>query len=126
MFRPSIRRSALAELLVVSAILALLLSIAVPRYLRGVEQSRETVLRANLALTRHMLDKFHEDNGKYPDKLDDLVSRGYLRAVPLDPVTDSNKTWIVVAPPTPGRGSVFDVRSGAPGSALDGTAYGDW
>jgi general secretion pathway protein G len=116
----------LVELLVVMAIVALLLSIAVPRYMHSVEKSRETVLRANLALTRQMLDRFYDDNGKYPDALDDLVSNRYVRSVPQDPITGSNSTWVVVAPPAPATGAVFDVHSGAPGNALDGSAYGEW
>lgn len=127
MFRQRIYRGfTLIELLVVMAIIALMLSIAVPRYMRSVEQSRETVLRANLALTRHMLDKFYEDNGKYPDALDDLVSNKYLRRLPEDPITGSNTSWIVVAPKDAGQGAVYDIRSGAAGTGLDGTAYGDW
>jgi general secretion pathway protein G len=120
------RAFTLVELLVVMAILALLLSIAVPRYMRSVEQSRETVLRANLALTRHMLDKFYEDNGKYPELLDDLVSNKYLRSLPQDPITGSNNSWIVVRPQAADEGAVYDIRSGATGTALDGTSYGDW
>jgi general secretion pathway protein G len=116
----------LVELLVVMAILALLLAIAVPRYMNSVEKSREAVLRANLALTRQMLDKYFEDNGRYPDGLDHLVRQQYLRAIPQDPITGSSATWVVVAPPEPVQGAVFDVHSGAPGNALDGTAYGDW
>ncbi len=116
----------LVELLVVMAILALLLSIAVPRYINSVEKSREAVLRANLALTRQMLDKYFEDNGRYPDALDYLVRRQYLRAVPQDPITGSSATWVVVAPAEPAQGGVFDVHSGAPGNALDGSAYGEW
>jgi general secretion pathway protein G len=116
----------LVELLVVMAIVALLLSIAVPRYMHSVEKSRETVLRANLALTRQMLDRFYDDNGKYPDALDDLVSNRYVRSVPQDPITGSNSTWLVVAPAAPATGAVFDVHSGAPGNALDGSAYGEW
>lgn len=120
------RAFTLVELLVVMAILALLLSIAVPRYMRSVEQSRETVLRANLALTRHMLDKFYEDNGKYPDALDDLVSNKYLRSLPTDPIAGGNTSWIVVRPQAADQGAVYDIRSGAAGTALDGTSYGDW
>jgi general secretion pathway protein G len=120
------RAFTLVELLVVMAILALLLSIAVPRYMRSVEQSRETVLRANLALTRHMLDKFYEDNGKYPDALDDLVSNKYLRSLPTDPIAGGNTSWIVVHPQAADQGAVYDIRSGAAGKALDGTSYGDW
>lgn len=116
----------LVELLVVMAILALLLSIAVPRYMNSVEKSREAVLRANLALTRQMLDKYFEDTGRYPDALEHLVRQQYLRAIPQDPVTGSSATWVVVAPPEPAQGGVFDVHSGAPGNALDGSAYGEW
>ncbi|MDB5935175.1 MAG: type secretion system, GspG-like protein 2 [Massilia sp.] len=116
----------LVELLVVMAILASLLTIAVPRYMNSVEKSREAVLRANLALTRQMLDRYFEDNGKYPDGLDSLVTRQYLRSIPQDPITGSNATWVVVAPAEPDNGGVFDVHSGAPGNGLDGSAYGEW
>ncbi|TFW32302.1 type IV pilin protein [Massilia horti] len=127
MLRPRIHRAfTLVELLVVMAIVALLLSIAVPRYMHSVEQSRETMLRANLALTRHLLDQFYEDNGKYPDALDELVSKKYVRRLPIDPVTGSSATWVPVAPPDPAQGAVFDVHSGAPGNGLDGTPYGQW
>jgi general secretion pathway protein G len=127
MLRPRIYRAfTLVELLVVMAIVALLLSIAVPRYMHSVEQSKETMLRANLAMTRHLLDQFYEDNGKYPDKLDELVSKKYLRRLPVDPVTGSSGTWVPVAPPDPAQGAVFDVHSGAAGSGLDGTPYGEW
>jgi general secretion pathway protein G len=116
----------LVELLVVMAIIALLLSIAIPRYMNSVEKSREAVLRANLSLTRQMLDKYYEDNGKYPDALDNLVSSKYLRGLPQDPVTGSSATWVIVAPAASDQGAVYDIRSGAPGNALDGSAYGDW
>ena len=125
--RPRIRRGfTLVELLVVLAIVALLLSIAVPRYVNRVERSKETMLRANLALTRHLLDQFYEDNGKYPDALDDLVNNKYMRRLPIDPVTGSSSTWILVPPPEPAQGAVFDVHSGATGNGLDGTPYGEW
>ncbi|MBU0594318.1 MAG: prepilin-type N-terminal cleavage/methylation domain-containing protein [Gammaproteobacteria bacterium] len=116
----------LVELLVVMAVIALLLSIAVPRYFSSVEKSREAVLRENLSLTRQALDKYYGDNGKYPDNLDQLVSGKYLRSLPLDPVTDSNATWVIVAPEVPEKGGVFDLKSGAAGHARDGTEYKDW
>jgi general secretion pathway protein G len=116
----------LVELLVVMAIIALMLTIAVPRYMNSVERSREAVLRANLALTRQMLDKYFEDNGKYPDGLEELVDKHYLRTIPQDPITGSSGTWVIVAPAVADQGGVADVHSGASGSALDGSAYGVW
>ncbi|MBS4095541.1 MAG: prepilin-type N-terminal cleavage/methylation domain-containing protein [Sulfuricella sp.] len=116
----------LVELLVVMAIIAMLLSIAVPRYYNSVDKAREAVLRENLALTRQALDKYYGDNGKYPDALDMLVTKKYLRSVPFDPLTDSTATWVIVSPDGPEKGMVFDIRSGAPGVARDGSEYKDW
>jgi general secretion pathway protein G len=116
----------LIELLVVMAIIALLMTIGVPRYFRSVELSREQVLRANLAVTRHVLDKYYEDQGIYPDSLDNLIAKHYLRAIPVDPLTGKRDTWVLVAPDTPEKGGVADVHSGAQGTGLDGSAYGDW
>ncbi len=116
----------LIELLVVMAIIATLLTLAVPRYFASMEKSREAVLHANLTLLRQTLDKYYGDKGKYPDALDDLVASKYLRSVPVDPITDSSATWIVVPPAQPEMGGVYDVRSGAEGKARDGTAYQDW
>jgi len=111
----------LIELLVVLAILALLLTIATPRYFSNIEQSRLTVLRKNLQVTRATIDDFYGDNGRYPRSLEELVERGYMRAVPLDPITDSTATWILVAPE---KGSgIFNLHSGAPGLTREGMAY---
>lgn len=116
----------LVELLVVMAIIALLLSLAVPRYYSSVEKSREAVLRENLSLTRQALDKYFGDNGKYPDTLEQLVSGKYLRSLPLDPITDSSLTWVIVPPEIPEKGGIFDLKSGATGKARDGTEYREW
>jgi general secretion pathway protein G len=117
----------LVELLVVLAILATLLTLAVPRYFAKIEHSKETVLRQNLGALRNSLDQFYADTGKYPENLDDLVKKRYLRAVPLDPITESSSTWQLQAPPADsGLTGVYDVRSGAEGKASDGTLYGDW
>lgn len=116
----------LIELLVVLSIIALLLSVATPRYFRSIDKSKESVLKANLAATREALDKYYGDNGKYPDTLDDLVTKKYLRSVPLDPITDSRTTWVIVAPEQADSGGVFDLHSGAEGKASDGTAYSTW
>lgn len=116
----------LIELLVVMAIIALLLTIAVPRYFHSIDRAKEAVLKENLAQMRDAIDKYYGDRGRYPDRLDDLVEKKYLRRIPPDPVTESSVTWISV-PPQPGeQGRIFDVKSGAPGAALDGTQYGDW
>jgi general secretion pathway protein G len=117
----------LIELMVVLSVVALLLSVAVPRYLNSLNKSKENVLRANLAATRDALDKYYGDTGRYPDSLEQLVQGRYLRALPVDPLTESAATWIIVAPDRPERpGAVYDVHSGAVGKAGDGSNYSDW
>ncbi|MGE5492952.1 MAG: type II secretion system protein [Actinomycetota bacterium] len=116
----------LVELLVVMAIIATLLAIAVPRYFSSLEKSRETALRQSLSVMREAIDHYYGDLGRYPDNLQDLVSRRYLRNVPVDPITDAADTWIAVAPDDPSKGGIRDVKSGAPGSGREGTPYGDW
>jgi general secretion pathway protein G len=116
----------LIELLVVLVIIATLLSIAVPRYFSSLEQSREAVLQQNLALLRETLDKYYGDKGRYPDALDELVNSKYLRSVPVDPMTDSNATWVSIPPDQPEMGGVYDVKSGAQGIGRDGTEYRNW
>jgi len=116
----------LIELLVVMAIIGTLLTIAVPRYFHSIEKSKEAVLHQNLTLTRQALDKYFGDNSKYPPSLDDLVSKKYLRSLPFDPITESNTTWLIVAPDNIENGAVYDIKSGAQGKALDGSEYKDW
>lgn len=116
----------LIELLVTMSIVALLLALAVPRYFGRVEAARETVLRENLHQMREVIDKFYGDNGRYPESLQELVSKKYLRRIPPDPVTDSDKSWIIVPPVDPKKGAVFDIKSGAPGNGKDGTPYNSW
>jgi general secretion pathway protein G len=113
----------LVELLVVLAIIATLLSIAAPRYTGSVDKAKEAVLKENLATLREAIDKFAGDSGKYPASLDDLITKRYLRRIPLDPITDSTTTWVVLPPADPQKGSVFDVKSGAAGKSGDGTPY---
>ena len=116
----------LIELLVVMAILALLLTLAVPRYFSSLDNSREVALRHDLAVMRESIDKFHGDTGRYPESLDELAARKYLRSIAPDPITESTKTWVVIAPENPEKGGVYDVKSGAQGKARDGTAFKDW
>ncbi len=105
----------LVELMVVLTIVALLLSIVVPDYIGQARRAEEAVLQENLALMRDALDKHYADAGKYPSRLDELVSKRYLRSIPKDPFTHSASTWVPVAPQDTTRGTVFDVRSGAKG-----------
>lgn len=116
----------LIELLVVMAILATLLSIAVPRYFRSVTKAEEAVLQQNLALMRDALDKHYADTGKYPASLDELVDKRYLRSIPTDPMTGSAGTWVTVPPADPEQGGVYDVKSGASGESSRGTPYSEW
>lgn len=116
----------LIELLVVLAVIALLLTIAVPRYFHSVDRSKEAVLKQDLATMRDAIDKYYGDTGHYPDALEDLVSKKYLRSMPVDPITGSTGTWVVTPPEDSAKGSVYDVHSGAPGNAKDGSAYSSW
>jgi general secretion pathway protein G len=116
----------LIELLVVMAIIALLLSIAAPRYFNSVDKTKEAVLHQDLSTMRDALDKYYGDTGKYPDTLDDLVSKKYLRKLPVDPITDSAATWVTVPPADAEQGGVYDLHSGAPGNGRDGTPYAGW
>jgi len=116
----------LIELLVTLSIIALLLALATPRYFGRVEMAKEVALKENLHRMRDALDQFYGDNNRYPESLQDLVTRKYLRQIPLDPVTDSEKTWIIVPPSDPKKGKVFDIKSGAPGHGKDGTPYKNW
>jgi general secretion pathway protein G len=117
----------LIELIVVMAIVAMLVALAAPRYFRSVERAKEATLRQDLSVMRDALDKFYGDVGKYPDTLDELVAKRYLRKIPPDPITDRADSWQMLPPPTDAvKGRVYNVRSGAEGMALDGTPYGDW
>ncbi|OGA23608.1 MAG: type II secretion system protein G [Betaproteobacteria bacterium RIFCSPLOWO2_02_FULL_67_19] len=116
----------LIELLAVFAIIAILLTLAVPRYFSSVDRSREVVLKENLYQMRDAIGKYYGDKGKYPESIEALASEKYLRKTPLDPITESTATWVIVPPDDPQKGGVYDVRSGAQGKALDGSAYEDW
>jgi general secretion pathway protein G len=116
----------LVELLVVIAIISTLLSIAVPKYIGSVRQAEEATLKQNLAMMRDAIDKHFGDTGRYPDKLEELVTKRYLRTIPVDTTTGTTDTWIVVAPANPELGRVYDVKSGSAEIARDGTALNSW
>ncbi|NMG44737.1 prepilin-type N-terminal cleavage/methylation domain-containing protein [Aromatoleum toluvorans] len=116
----------LIELLVVMAIIATLLAIAAPRYFGSLERSEDTALRQSLTVMRDALDHYYGDTGVYPDSLQALVDKRYLRSVPVDPITQRSDSWVLVPPQGGAGGSVGNVRSGAEGNGRDGTPYSEW
>ena len=113
------------ELLVVMAVLAVLAAMVMPRYMDKVETARETVLRQDLQGLRQAIDQFYRDQSRYPENLQELVTKRYIRAIPVDPVTDKAETW-VATPSKEGIPGVFDVHSGSPLKARDGSSYASW
>jgi general secretion pathway protein G len=113
----------LIEMLIVMAIVALLLSIALPRYFGALDKSKEVALKENLQVLRVGIDKYYADKGHYPESLDELVSRNYFRSVPVDPITETAATWILVPSTDSEKAGIMDIKSGAKGSTLDGTPY---
>ena len=116
----------LIELLVVLGIVALLLTLAVPRFFPKIDSTKETILAENLRNTRAVIDQFYEDTGRYPDSLQQLVEKKYLPSLPFDPVADSDSAWILVPPEDGDKGGIYNIRSGAPGAGRNGTPYADW
>jgi general secretion pathway protein G len=116
----------LIELLAVLAIVAVLLTLAMPRHVDRIDMAKEVVLRDNLRSTREVIDQFYGDRGRYPDSLQELVDKRYLRAVPTDPLTESDSTWQAINVPPGYKGQVYDIRSGAPGLGRNGVPYGQW
>lgn len=110
----------LIELLVVMAIIATLLSIAAPRYFNHLDRARDNALKESLFVMRDAIDKYAADKGVYPDTLETLVEGRYLRAIPVDPITESRDTWIIEPPQDTALSGVGDVRSGA------GMPYEQW
>jgi general secretion pathway protein G len=116
----------LIEVLVTMAIVALVMTLAVPRYFASVDKTREDVLREDLYVMRDAIDKFYADKNHFPNLLEELVTEKYLRAIPVDPFTKSAKTWEVVLSEDETLGIVADVHSGAPDKARDGTLVKEW
>ena len=116
----------LLELLVVMAIIATLLTLAVPRYFRSLQRSREAVLKQDLTTLRESIDKFYGDTGKYPQALAALVEKHYLRSVPVDPIARTADKWVVVNSDDPEDNGVKDVKSGAEGKGENGVPYAAW
>lgn len=121
----------LIELMVVVALISVLAGMGVVMYRNSIKRTQEAVLREDLFRMRDAIDQYYADKAKYPASLEALVSEGYLRQVPKDPITLSSETWVTVpSEPDPGDPTaevgIFDVKSGAPGNAIDGSPYADW
>ena len=121
----------LIELMIVMAIIVILAGIATALYVNSIQRSKEAVLKSDLFRMRDAIDQYYADKNKYPASLEALVSEKYLRTVPIDPMTNSSDTWqTTMAEPQPGSSfsdtGIFDVKSGAEETALDGTRYADW
>ena len=131
LYRDGERGFTLVELLVVISLIVLLASISLVMYQNSVQRGREAVLKEDLFRMRDAIDQHYADKGKYPASLEDLVSAGYLRKVPVDPMTQSATTWQTVpAEPDPANLTVepgiYNVHSGAEGQALDGSKFSEW
>lgn len=123
----------LIELIVVFALIGILVGLGLPQYKTAVQRGREAVLKENLFIMRKLLDQYYQDKGHYPASLRTLVEDGYLRSIPVDPITQSADTWIAIpyfpmpdeltASTFPG---IWDVKSGSDRTALDGTPYNTW
>jgi general secretion pathway protein G len=119
------------ELLVVVSLIVILATMGLTQYRNSVIHAREATLKEDLFRMRDAIDQYYADKGKYPSSLDALVSDGYMRKIPIDPVTNSTDTWQTVpAEADPANPSaepgIYDVKSGASGTALDGSSYSDW
>jgi general secretion pathway protein G len=116
----------LIELMVVMTVIALLISIAVPRYFHSIDNAKEATLKQSLSVMREAIDKYYGDNERYPSSIQELVTKKYIRAVPVDPITETAESWVIVSPGQDITGSVYDIKSGAAGNAKDGSAYSEW
>ena len=121
----------LIELLIVITLISILASMGIVQYRNSVQSTREAILRTDLFRMRDAIDQYYADKNKYPASLDALVSDGYMRKIPEDPITKSADTWQTIpAEPDPGNPSaepgIYNVKSGATGTALDGSSYEDF
>ena len=120
----------LVELLVVMSLIMILGTLALPQYKHSVLYTREAVLKEDLFRLRDAIDQFYADKGRYPETLEALVTEGYVRKVPVDPMTNSSETWRTIpAEPSPNEPltpGTYDVLSGSDKTALDGMKYSEW
>lgn len=121
-----VRGFTLVELLVVMAILAMLLSLSLPRYIYSVDRAKEQALKQELATVRKALDEYYADQGQYPEDLQALVTLRYLNKLPWDPMVEANHLWVITPPELPLGGGVYNIHSSAATPAADGTLYAEW
>jgi general secretion pathway protein G len=117
--------------MIVMAVIAVLMSVALPIYTRSIQRSKESVLKNNLFTLRTVIDEYTYDKQKAPQTLQDLVSDGYLRQVPMDPITGNNESWKLIMEDATNtvnqtQPGIFDVRSGSDLTSLEGTPYSEW
>lgn len=119
----------LMELLIVLVLIGILASLAAPVVTGSIQNARESVLKENLHNMRKAIDDFYGDTGNYPDTLEVLVQKRYLRRIPVDPITDRKESWVLVREEREGQsagGGIVDVRSGAEGNGGDGKPFREW
>jgi general secretion pathway protein G len=129
--RGGTRGFTLVELMIVMTIVTVIMAMAVPMYQKAIVRAKESVLKNNLFTLRTLIDEYTFDKAKAPQALDDLVREGYLRQVPMDPMTGSNQSWRIImedamASVNQMEPGIFDVRSGSDQSSLEGTPYSEW
>ena len=123
----------LIELIVVFALIGILVGLGLPQYKTATQRAREAILKENLFILRKLLDQYYQDKSRYPASLSALVDDGYLRSIPVDPITQSADTWIPIPyfpmpdePTASALPGIWDVKSGSDRTALDGTLYNTW
>ena len=116
----------LIEVMTVIAIIGILATLAIPTYRKSVIRAKESSLRQSLFVLRDVIDQYYADHGQYPDTLDDLAEKKYIRDIPVDPFTKSKDTWILIPPESGESGGIYDVHSGSNKISLYGTPYNEW
>jgi general secretion pathway protein G len=120
----------LIELMIVMTVISILMSVAVPMYSKALTRSKETILRQNLTTMRTVIDEYTYDKGKAPQTLDDLVQAGYLRKIPIDPISGSQEWRTIMEDASnsvnQSEPGIFDVRSTTDKMSLEGTPYTEW
>jgi general secretion pathway protein G len=122
----------LAELLIVMVLIGILAGLAIPQFKNAARKAKEAVLKEDLYQMRKLIDQYYTDKGKYPPSLEALVEEGYLRKIPVDPFTGSDKTWVVIREELSEENiyqeelGIIDVKSGSKEISIDGTPYNTW